>query len=112
MFKMRMEGSDQLQRKLKRIEENIDPISGSRTIPIQELLNDEFMKGNTNYQTCQEMFDESPFKIESHTDFDVIPDDQRNAYISLNTKFSDWNGMLEEAAKEMIQRELSQGLRL
>lgn len=112
MFKMRMEGLDQLQRKLKRIEENIDKISGSRTIPIQELLNDEFMKEHTKYQTCQEMFDESPFKIESQADFDVIPDDQWNVYIRLNTKFSDWNGMLEEAAKEMIKRELSQGLRL
>lgn len=110
MFKLNIQGLDELQNKLRRLKENVSNIGGTRQVPIKDLLIDEFMRANTKYQTCQEMLDKSPFKIEAQADFDAIPHDQWNGYIRANTKFSDWNEMLEEAAKEMIQRELSKDL--
>ncbi len=106
MFKLKIDGLDDVMRKLDRLASNAQTLHGKHQIPLQDILTSEFLQKHTPFQSVQEMFDKSQFKITSKEDLEAIPEELLDAYIKANTKFSTWNDMLTAAATEMITKKL------
>ena len=106
MFKFEMQGIDELKRKLDVFAANARELHGEHQLPITELLTDDFMHRHTKYGSFQAMVDQSPFRVESSTDFEAIPDAEWDTYVQVNTSFAGWQAMLEEAGKEYVQKKL------
>lgn len=106
MFKMKIEGLDGLKRGLDRLQEKVEALHGQHTIPMKDLLTNDFMRLHTKYDSLQAMFDQSPFTVNSQEDFTAIPDDQWDDYIKSHTKFSTWKEMQTQAAQEFVKKQL------
>lgn len=64
------------------------------------------MRRRTKYPSFQAMLVQSPFRVESASDFEAIPDVDWHAYVRANTSFSGWEEMLGEAGKEFFEKKL------
>lgn len=106
MFECKIEGFDEMKRKLDQLEARIRRVAEKKWISLHELLPDSFMRTHTRFLSAQEMLDKSPFKIDSKEDFEAIPDDKWDEYVRGNTDFSNWREMLSKAAEDMVKREL------
>lgn len=106
MLKIKIEGLDRIKHRLDRLKEKAQALQGQSTIPIKDLLTNDFMRLHTKYDSLQAMFDQSPFTINSQEDFAAIPDDQWDAYIKANTKFSTWKEMRTQAVEEFLRKRL------
>ena len=62
-----------------------------------ELLTPSFLAGCTLFNSADELFEKSGYKIESQEDFNAIPDEPWDEFIRNNTSFSSWKEMLEAA---------------
>ncbi len=61
------------------------------------------MKKYTDFNTINQMLEESGFVIENQEDFKKIPDDEWNSFIATRTRFDNWKSMMEKAATEYIK---------
>ncbi|MCY8731560.1 hypothetical protein [Bacillus inaquosorum] len=95
-----------LSKKLNKIQRNAKELNGSKSIPLEELLTDTFMRSNTKFSTLDEMLDTSPYEINDNDDFAAIPDVEWDDYVRANSKFFNWKEMLEQATKEYVVRNL------
>jgi hypothetical protein len=93
-------GLDELSRKLKDLGDRAQELDGQHEIPLSELLTPVFVAGCSRFQSTDELFKASGFKVESTEDFKAIPDAEWDAFIGSNTAYSTWQAMLDEAVKE------------
>jgi hypothetical protein len=103
---LKVTGLDKLQRKLKDLGQRAESISERQNVPLPELLTSDFIRQCSRFQSVEEMFEESGFKIESAEDFASIPDDEWEDFISANTSFLSWEAMLREATGKWAARRL------
>ncbi len=103
-MKIEFEGFDELQKKLKGLTHRIESISGENYVPLVELLNPAFLKKHTKYSNIDVFFKAGGFKVESKEDFEKIPDDKLDTFISKNTKFKNWEEMISIAGTDWIKR--------
>ena len=104
---MEIKGLDEVQRELSRLAEKAHKLEGTHSVSAAELLAPAFIQAHTRqYDTAQEWFDASPFRVESSEDFAAIPDAEWDAYVRSTTDFSSWQEMLEDAGRELIERKL------
>ena len=96
---MKITGLDELAR-------NLEGISGTQNVPIEELLTPEFVSSHTKFANIEEMFEASGFKIESQDDFASIPDEDWDKFIRTISAFSDWESMLGEAGSAWAVKKL------
>jgi hypothetical protein len=103
---MAIEGLDKIQREMQRFHDNIQRLSGTRTVPITDLLTDDFMREHTSFLSAQQMFDASGFEINSAEDFQRIPDQEWDAFILHGTQFTSWDDMLGRAGEVYVVKQL------
>jgi hypothetical protein len=60
----------------------------------------------TEFVTIEDMFEASEFNLESNEDFDLIPEEQLDKFVSIHSRFSSWREMLDKAGEEYILRKL------
>src|SRR2546425_2142749 len=94
---LKITGLDQLQRKLKRLEQNAASLHGTHEVPLTELMHPVFMRSCSSFQSFQGMLDASPFKVQTAEDFKAIPDAEWDAYVRTVTSFSSWQEMTKAA---------------
>lgn len=99
-------GLRNLEKKINDLDKKQKENGGSVSIPFTELFNDKFMIENTQFQTFDELFEKSGFKIESQEDFKNIPDDEWDIFIKENTKFDSWQEMYSEAGTKYVASQL------
>jgi hypothetical protein len=97
---MKIKGLDQAINRLKDLEKNAQELDGTHSLPASQLLTPRFMQRYTNFPTFDAMLEASGFRAETQAEFDAISDDKWDAFIASRTRFSDWQSMLSEAAKE------------
>jgi len=102
----RLEGFDNFRRQLARLARNAERLHGKHAVPLSELFPDAFMRRHSRFETVQEMFDASPYKVESQSDLDAIPDDEWDRYIRANTAFQSWAEMIETGGAAYVKRQL------
>lgn len=103
---IKVNGLDKLHKQLKQMQKSVKELEGKQNVSLDELLTDNFMQKNTVFRTLDDMFDKSPFKVKTQEDFENIPEEKLDEYISSKTKFSNWKSMLENATSEYVSRKL------
>jgi hypothetical protein len=106
MIKVNTSGFKELERKLKKIENNAQRLEGKNYIPLTDLFPSEFIKKHTEFSSIDDMFNESPFLIESAEDFAAIVDDKWDHFIKSSTSFNSWKQMQEAAAVDWTKKQL------
>lgn len=96
---MAIKGVDEVKRKLKKLGE-------MKQVSFAELLHPDFMAGNTDFATYEEMFEQSGFKVQNAEDFAAIPDDEWDEFIQARTKFESWAEMQKVAFQQHLKRVL------
>jgi hypothetical protein len=91
---------------LQELEQRLERFNGSHDIPMNELLNPEFMLKYTHFSSFQDMLDHSGYSGKTEEDIEVIPGAQWDAFTSANSTFMSWDEMLEAALGEWSKRQL------
>nr|WP_017850600.1 hypothetical protein [Leptospira interrogans] len=95
---IKIEGFDEFQNDLKKIQNNLNKLKETQDIGLLDLFSKEFMSDNTKYSTLEEMLKSSSFIIESEEDFkNLVKDPDWNAFVSQNTKYKSWKEMFDSA---------------
>lgn len=94
---IKITGLDELQRKLRALSERTEAIGGEHSVPIGDLLTPTFLAGCTLFNSADELFEKSGFKVETQADFEAIPDDDWEGFVRGNTSFASWKEMLQAA---------------
>lgn len=108
MFEIR--GLDEAMRKLKRLQDNAQALTGSHDVRSSELFTPAFMRRFTKVASFDALLEASGFTVESQADFEAIPDAEWEKVIQAHTSFSSWQQMQEKAGEEYAARKLSEGL--
>lgn len=101
-----IEGLEDLEEELQGLAERLEQAGGE--IPMTELFTDNFMTSYTEFSSLEEFFDESPWVVESESDFEAIPADKFDTYVDKHTDFDSWDAMLHAAGREYILREVAE----
>lgn len=105
MFKIT--GLEEFQRKLEKLQRNVESLGGEHSVPLKELFTDSFMARHTKFATLDDFFSASGFKVDTPEDFKAIPDDKMDEYVRSASNFENWEAMKSEAVKEWARRKLS-----
>jgi hypothetical protein len=107
MIKAKIEGLDEVQRNLQRLQDRAKALDGTHNVPVTELLTPGFMREHVpGFSSLEEWFKKSGFKIESPEDFKAIPDADWDAYVRSSTSFSNWQEMLTAAGAQYVGKKL------
>jgi hypothetical protein len=98
-FKFDLSGLDELQQRVRRLD-------GPHDVPLNELLNPEFMLKYTHFSSFQDMLDHGGYSVKTPEDFKAIPDAPWDAFISANSTFASWHEMRKAATVEWTKRQL------
>jgi hypothetical protein len=67
---------------------------------------EDFMKKTTPFSSLDEMLKAGGFEVNSMADFTKIPANELSKFIGNQTKFKNWDEMLDTAIQEWTSREL------
>ena len=84
----------------KELDKKLESLSGN--VPLDELLNSNFMRKYTQFQTAHEFADTSSFDF---SNIESIDSNDLDKFVSAHTKFTSWQEMLNHAAAEWIQKQ-------
>lgn len=105
---------DEARRHLERIRRNVEQLKGKRTVSAEELLSESFMRKHSKHDSLEELARAGGFlKPGEHLTenrFRAIPDGLWDSWIREATDFPTWKAMLDAAATEYVNREVSKGI--
>ena len=92
---------------LREAKENLDKLAsiGDR-ISFADLFPSSFVSEHTRFETMEELFQSSGFKVDSEDDLKAIPDNEWEQHIIENTKFDSWLDMQKTAFNSVISNKL------
>jgi len=93
----KIEGLDELQRRLEEMSNKAKEIEGEHSVPVTDLLTPEFLSDCSAFSTVEELFEASGFNIKSQEDVEAIPENQWEWFIQQNTSYTSWSEMLQAA---------------
>ena len=79
----------------------LNAIQNTQNIPVTELY-DEFIRNNTPYTSLKELLEAGGFKAETKEDIEAIPDSAIDAHIAKNTKFKNWQELVQALLIERL----------
>lgn len=103
---IKITGLEEAVQKFKNLEQAAQRLQSTHQVPLDELFNASFMSKYTNFQNTKEMFNASGFKVKTNKDFESIPTQEWDVFVSRNTKFNNWKEMLDQAGVEYALKEL------
>ena len=99
-----MNGLDDLQKQFKALEKNTNGLKSE--VPFKDLFTREFMGRYTSFSSIDDYLKAGGFKADSQNDFKSIPQDALDRYVSVTTKFRNWESMLKAATENYISKKL------
>lgn len=103
---MKVTGFDEFEKRLKKLANDVEELSGERRVSFEELFTSGFMRKYTQFQSFEILLEAGGFIVNSPEDFAAIPDDEFDDHISKTTDFDNWKDMQGKAAKEYYARKL------
>lgn len=103
---VKITGLDKLQKQLKKMEKGAKELEKTTSVSFGELFTTSFMRKHTKFSSFDDLLSAGGFEVNSSEDFEAIPDDVFDNYISSCTKFSSWKNMLDEATSEYALKKL------
>lgn len=104
MFKM--DGLDELQKELKRLEESAKELEGEQSVSFEDLFTHDFMSKYTNFDSFENFLSAGSFKANTDDEFDAIPEIELDSHVSKTTTFANWEDMLGTAVEEYTAHKL------
>ncbi|WP_069997741.1 hypothetical protein [Cellulosilyticum sp. I15G10I2] len=99
-------GLDEFEKGLQDLADRAEALDGEHEVTFEDLFVEDFMASCTQFSSIDELFEKSPFVVNSPEDFEAIPDDELDTYISEVTQFESWEDMLSEAGAQYAARQL------
>lgn len=106
MSLFKITGLDELEKDLKQMEKRTKELSKTTEIQFSELFTDSFMNKHTSYSSIDELLNAGGFDAKTSEDFDKIPTEKLDQFVSKVTSFSTWEEMLDEAISEYVLTKL------
>ncbi len=107
MFNVNIKGIKEIQKKLNNLEEKAKELDGEQEIPLEKLVNNDFINKHTNHDTFEDFIFESELLDEGEEiTEELINSDEFNEYVKNNTDFESWKDMLQTASVEYVQRQM------
>ena len=106
MTGFKISGLDDLQRELKRMEQNAKKLNGKHTVSFDKLFTRAFMKKYTRYSSLDELLEAGGFQATTNKEFEAIPEKELDAHIAKTTKFKSWEDMMDEAVSLYLDTQL------
>ena len=103
---IKIDGLDDLSKKLKQMEKAAKELDGTHQIPMIELFTNSFMSKYTSFHSFDELLESGGFVVNTQADFEAIPDEIFDQHIAKYTKFSSWQDMMTQAGKEYALKKL------
>jgi len=92
-------GFRKLEKKMKKAKENVEG-----EIKLETLMNDSFMKNNTNYNSFEEMIEASSLDFSSEEkSVDNLESNEWDVFVEENTTFDSWEEMNKAAGIEYVK---------
>lgn len=104
---VRITGLEEFQSKRRELRDRVESLSGEHSVRIFELLSPPFLAGCSLFNSAEELFSKSGFKVKSQADFDAIPDEAWDEFIRENTSVSSWKEMLDAAGAAWVNKRLN-----
>jgi hypothetical protein len=101
----KIDGFDDLNKQLKNISKQVAKES-QYSGELSEILNDDFINRNTNYNSYQEFMQSLPIDISKEDNLQFIENDLLDTHICDQTKHSSWNRFINAAAEEFMAKRL------
>ncbi|SDR48741.1 hypothetical protein [Pseudovibrio sp. Tun.PSC04-5.I4] len=89
---------------------NAQRLKKQETVDLAELLNDDFMQDNSNYQSVTDLFSVAGQNDVSQESIASIDDDLWEKIVASNTVFSSWDEMFNAASNQFIRQNLFKGI--
>lgn len=106
MSGLKIDGLDDLQKELQRMQKAAKELDGHHEVPFSELFTATFMRKYTTFTTFDELLKAGGFQAETAEEFEAIPDEPFDRHIAATTKFASWEDMLEQATADYVSRKL------
>jgi hypothetical protein len=97
---------DDAIRKLHALQHRLQALEGRHSVPATEMFPDEFILRNTDFQSLEQFFNASSWRIETAADLEAVPDAEWDEYVKMHTRFGSWEEMQRAAGQEWIARQL------
>lgn len=106
MAGFKIDGLDDLQRDLQRLQRNANRMGGKHQVSFDKLFTRSFMLKHTRYSSIDALLEAGGFHAKTNKEFEAIPQKELDAHIKKTTKFKSWNEMLGEATEEYALKQL------
>jgi hypothetical protein len=106
-MEFKVDGLEELARKMDNLARSVEQLSGPHHVPIGELLTPSFLACCSRFSSVDQMFQTSGFKIDTNEDLESIPESDWDTFIKTNTSFESWRQMLEAAGADWTKRQLA-----
>lgn len=95
---------------LDKLIENASKLDGEHEVSMEELFGEGFMSSCSKFSSFEEFLDASGYEVQSNEDFEKIPDDEWDDFVSSNTSYQSWKEMQEAAVAKYAEKQLFKGL--
>lgn len=95
---------------LNKLISNAEQLNGGNLVPLGEILNEDFLQANTDFETVEDLFQKAGYQIDSQEDLDTVPQEDIDVFISKNTKYATFSELMADASNAYISKMLLKGL--
>ncbi|UXZ98352.1 hypothetical protein K3169_11045 [Pseudomonas phytophila] len=93
---------------LKKLQENMEALSGSHEISLSEILTDDFVSSHSKFADFDTLLAE--VGVTTPEQFKELPDDEFDAFIAGHTDFDSWLDMQQQGAAAYARAKILKGL--
>ena len=90
--------------KLKKLQKGLNEMSKTNSVPLTDLLNDDFLSKNSKFENFSDF--ESNEIFTKYQTIEEIPDDEMDNFIKENSNFDTWEDFLGTATEEYVAKKL------
>lgn len=96
-------GFKEIEKKMKKAKEDVEG-----EVKLETLMNDKFMKNNTNYNSFEQMVEASELDFSTEEkSVNSLESNEWNSFVKENTDFKSWEEMSTIAGREYIIKNFS-----
>jgi len=103
---IKITGLKELETRLNNLAKNAEALSGEHSVSLPSLLTPTFIQACSGFNTLEELFSSSGFKVDTPEDFKAIPDEDWDRFIKQSTTYQNWKEMLSAASAVWTKKQL------
>ena len=103
---MPIKGLDQFSKKLDQLAKNAKELDGTHSVSLTDVLTPAFVSQHTRFADADQLFEASGFNANSQADFEAIPEDKLDVFISSESSFGSWKDLLSAAGAAWAKSKL------